>query len=175
MSSPTPFKIAISDEKLNRLKQKLALTDFPDQVATDDAWSRGAPLSDIKRLAQYWGNGFDCRKAEAKLNELPQFIAKVPVDGFDTYDVHFIHQKSSVKNAIPLLSLHSWPGSFIESTKILPELVRGGDSPAFHVVAPSLIDYGFSAASKKVGISFWEPRMDSADRRIDRIRRSPAC
>jgi hypothetical protein len=152
MSSPTPFKISIPDERLDRLKQKLALTDLPDEVASDDPWSRGAPLSDIKRLAQYWEDGFDWRKAEAKLNESPQFIAKVDVDDFDTYDVHLIHQKSSVKNAIPLLSLHSWPGSFIESTKILPELVKGGDFPSFHVVAPSLIDYGFSSASKKVGV-----------------------
>jgi len=152
MSSPTPFKISIPDEKLYRLKQKLALADFPDDIATEDPWSRGAPLSEIKRLAQYWENGFDWREAEAKLNEHPQFIAKVEIDGFDTYDVHFIHQKSSTANAIPLLFLHSWPGGFIEVTKMLPELVKGGDFPAFHVVAPSLIDYGFSAASKNVRI-----------------------
>ena len=153
MSSINPFKIAIPDEKINRLKQKLALTDFPDEFPSDEPWSRGAALSDIKRLAQYWENGFDWRKAEAKLNQLPQYIAKIEVDGFDAYDVHFVHQTSKDKNAIPLLFLHSWPGSFVEVMKLLPELTKGGkDFPAFHVVAPSLIDYGFSSASKKVSI-----------------------
>lgn len=151
MSSIIPFEIAISDEKIARLKQKLALSDFPSEVENADPWVRGAPLADIKRLALYWQKNFDWRKAEARLNTFPQYIAKVDVEGFDTYDIHFIHRPSRVKNAIPLLFVHSWPGSFVEVTKILPELVKGGeDFPAFHVVAPSLIDFGFSSASKKV-------------------------
>ena len=52
--------------------------------------------------------------------------------------MHFIHQKSDVKGAIPLLFVHGWPGSVLEVTKMLP-LLKGGDGkPAFHVVAPSL-------------------------------------
>jgi hypothetical protein len=55
-----PFKIAIPNDKIHRLKQKLALTDFPDEIAdTDEPWSRGSPLPDIKRLALYWEKGFD--------------------------------------------------------------------------------------------------------------------
>jgi pimeloyl-ACP methyl ester carboxylesterase len=124
-----------------------------DEVADVEPWSQGSPLVDIKRLALYWESGFDWRSVEAKLNEIPQYIAKIEVDGYDTYNVHFIHQPSAVKNAIPLLFVHGWPGSFIEVTKILPELIKGGkDFPAFHVVAPSLIDFGFSSASKKVSV-----------------------
>jgi hypothetical protein len=152
MSHITPFKIAIPDDKIHRLKRKLALTDLPDEIVDNDKpWSRGSPLADIKRLSLYWEKGFDWRKAELKLNEFPQYITKIGVDGFDTYDVHFIHQPSAVHNAIPLLFIHGWPGSFIEVTKILPKLVQGGEGfPAFHVVAPSLMDFGFSSASKKV-------------------------
>ena len=152
MSPPIPFNIVIANDKINRLNQKLALTDFPGEVIDiDNPWSRGSPLTDIKRLADYWGNGFDWRKAEAMLNKFPQYIAQIEVEGFDTYDVHFVHQPSTVSNAIPLLFIHGWPGSFIEVTKILPQLVKGGkDFPAFHVIAPSLIDFGFSSASKKV-------------------------
>jgi hypothetical protein len=151
MSTIQPFKIAIPDEKINRLKQKLALTDFPDEVENAEPWARGSPLVEIKRLALYWEKQFDWREAEAHLNTFPQFITEIAVQGYDTYDVHFIHQTSTIKDAIPLLLIHSWPGSFIEFIKVLPELVEGGvDSPAFHVVAPSLIDFGFSSASKKV-------------------------
>lgn len=154
MSSITQFKIAIPEDKIKRLKQKLALSDFPSEVTdTDDPWARGSPLVDIKRLSQYWENGFDWRKVEAELNAFPQYTAKIEVEGFDTHTVHFVHQPSPVTNAIPLLFVHAWPGSFVEVTKILPELVNGGQEfPAFHVVAPSYIDFGFSSASKKVGV-----------------------
>ncbi len=155
MSSITPFTIAVPDDKIKHLKQKLALTDFPDELADVEPWSLESPLSDIKRLTLYWENEFNWRTVEAKLNEFPQYIAKIEVAGYDTYDVHFVHQPSTVKTAIPLLFVHGWPGSFIEVTKILPELIKGGkDFPAFHVVAPSLIDFGFSSASKRVSIGY---------------------
>ena len=154
MADIEPFRIAVSEAKIDRLKQKLALADFCDEVENEKPWTRGPPLADIKRLADRWANGFDWRKSEAELNNVPQFITKIPIDNFDTYDVHFVHHKSNVKNAIPLVFSHGWPGSFIEVTKMLPELVKGGkDFPAFHVVAPSLLDYGFSAASRKKGFN----------------------
>ena len=152
MAEIKPFKIAVPDDKINRLKQKLALTDFPDEVSDEQPWIRGPPLADIKRLALKWLNDYDWRKAEAELNKLPQYITQVPVDKFGTYDFHFIHQRSSVKNAIPLLFVHGWPGSFIEVVKILPLLDKGDkEFPAFHVVAPSLMDFGFSSVSGKRG------------------------
>jgi len=151
MSSITPFKIAIADDRITRLKQKLALTDFPDEVTDEeDPWARGSPLSDIRRLAAHWEKEFDWRKAEAELNKFSQYTATIEVEGYGTHDIHFVHQPSTVKTAVPLLFIHGWPGSFIEVTKILPELVKGGqDFPAFHVVAPSLVNFGFSSASKK--------------------------
>ena len=145
-----PFTIAVPEEKLQRLKQKLALVDFPDETIDVEPWTQGVPLADVKRLSRHWETTFDWRAAEAKLNEFPQFTVPIEVNGFGAYSVHFVHQLSPVKNAIPLLFLHGWPGSFIEVSRILPELIKGGqDFPAFHVVAPSLIDFGFSSASKK--------------------------
>jgi hypothetical protein len=156
MSSISLFKVHIPERNLQRLHQKLVLTDFPDETADldpDELWSRGAPLADIKRLTAYWQKGFDWRKAEVALNEFPQYTAGIEVEGFGSYQVHFVHQPSTVAGAIPLLFLHGWPGSFIEVTKILPLLVKGGDSaPSFHVVAPSLIDFGFSSPSRKVSV-----------------------
>lgn len=156
MPSITPFKINVSEERLQRLHHKLALTDFSNEISyldSDELWSRGAPLADIKRLTAYWQDGFDWRKVEESLNRFPQYTTDIEIAGFGGYEVHFVHQKSNVTGAIPLLFLHGWPGSFIEVTKILPLLVSGGDSiPSFHVVAPSLIDFGFSSASKKVSV-----------------------
>jgi pimeloyl-ACP methyl ester carboxylesterase len=87
------------------------------------------------------------------MNSFPQFETQVTVDGFGPIDMHFLHQKSEVKGAIPLLFVHGWPGSFLEVTKMLP-LLKGGDGkPAFHVVAPSLPNYGFSGGMFKVRTS----------------------
>ena len=44
------------------------------------------------------------------------------------------------------------PGSFLEVERILPLLTKGSkDTPTFHVVAPSLPNFGFSEAAKKRG------------------------
>jgi pimeloyl-ACP methyl ester carboxylesterase len=87
------------------------------------------------------------------MNKLPNYSTPISVDGFGTLDIHFVYQKSGVKNAIPLLFCHGWPGSFMEVTKMLP-LLKGGDGrPAFDIVAPSLPNYCWSEGVKKVGIS----------------------
>ena len=100
-----PYTIDIASDRLTRLKERLALSDFPDEV-DESAWDLGAPLNDVKLLAQHWQHDFDWKAQEAKLNELPNFQAKVPVKGFGDVDVHFVHQWSSVENAIPLLFVH---------------------------------------------------------------------
>jgi hypothetical protein len=151
MSGVAPYKISIQESKLERLKQKLALADFPDETS-GVGWSYGASLADIRRLTQYWQHGFDWRKAEAKLNELSHFSVDIPVDGFETLNIHFVHQKSKAKGAVPLLFAHGWPGSFFEVTKIIKKLpeARRNSFPAFHVVAPSLPNFGFSEGTRKV-------------------------
>lgn len=152
MATPVPFQIFVPDSKIERLKAKLALTDYPSEAEDAASWKRGPPLKDVKRLADHWAKGFDWRKVEQHLNSFPQFTTKIPIDNFGTFNVHFIHQRSNVNNAIPLLFVHGWPGSFIEVTKILPLLTKGGkDQPAFHVVAPSLINFGFSDECTKPG------------------------
>ncbi|KAF4617163.1 hypothetical protein D9613_005926 [Agrocybe pediades] len=148
----TPFKIAIPEESVARLKQKLSLTVFPDELE-DAGWEYGVPLADMRRMVARWKDGYDWRKHEAALNEeLPQFTRDIDVEGHGTLNIHYIHQKSAVVDAIPLLFVHGWPGSFLEVRKILPLLIQGSaEHPAFHVVAVGLPGFGFSEAPKKKG------------------------
>lgn len=99
------YRVAIPDVELQRLKQRLELTTLPDELE-DALWDMGAPLADVKRLTAYWKEEFDWRKAESKINEMPQFRTSIKVDGFESLDIHFVHQVSPVKNAIPLLFCH---------------------------------------------------------------------
>lgn len=102
---PQTYTIDVPAERIDQLKERLAISSFPDEL--DEAqWDYGAPLKDIKRLADYWQNKYDWKAQEAKINELPNYQTKVPVRGFGELDVHFVHQKSSIGNAIPLLFVH---------------------------------------------------------------------
>ncbi|KAF8141469.1 Alpha/Beta hydrolase protein [Boletus edulis] len=150
----SPFKIAIPDEKLDLLRKKLELATFPDELESAD-WKYGVPLADIKRLTERWKNGYDWRKHEMELNdELPMFTRDIDVEGHGTLNIHYVHKKSTVADAIPLLFCHGWPGGFIEVRKILPLLTASSpEHPSFHVVALSLPGYGFSEAPRKQGFS----------------------
>ena len=101
-----PFKIAVPDSALKLLRNKLAASTFTEEVEFSDDWDYGAPLSDVKRLAAYWRDGFDWRAQEARLNEIPQFTTSVSVGGFGDLKIHFVHQKSSRPGSIPLLFCH---------------------------------------------------------------------
>ncbi|KAE9407979.1 alpha/beta-hydrolase [Gymnopus androsaceus JB14] len=134
------------------LARKLEITTYPDEIKYFD-WKHGVPRADIKRLVARWKDGYDWREQEAKLNdELPQFTKDIDVDGFGKLNIHYVHAKSQVLNAIPLLFVHGWPGSFIEVRKILPLLIDPSpDHPSFHVVALDLPAFGFSEAPSKPG------------------------
>jgi hypothetical protein len=106
MSSETPFIISVPDEGINDLRKRLELSKFPDELE-DANWDYGAPLADVKRLVARWKSGYDWRVHEAKLNEeLPQYTRDIVVDGYGTLNIHYIHQKSKVVDAIPLLFVH---------------------------------------------------------------------
>lgn len=146
----TTFEVRIPDADLNKLKQKLALATFPDEL-DDSGWDYGAPLSEVKRLAEYWQHDFDWRAQEARMNELPNYHRSIPVPGFGELDIHYLYQKSSSPRAIPLLFVHGWPGSYLEVTKLLPLLEKEGNGVAFDVVAPSLPNFGWSEGVRKKG------------------------
>lgn len=153
MADIKSYKIAVSGARLDDLKQRLSLARFPDELDEAD-WDLGAPLADVKRLAKYWQERYDWPAVERVLNDmLPQFTAPVQCDGFEPLAIHFVHRPSPVKNAIPLLFIHGWPGHFLEVSKILGPLSDGDgvETPAFHVVAPSLPNFGFSEGTKKRG------------------------
>ncbi|KAF3931643.1 hypothetical protein ABW20_dc0106193 [Dactylellina cionopaga] len=127
-----PFKIEIPDEQLELLRKKLDLTTFPDEILEDENdWSQGPPLSTMRRLVKYWLTRYDWRKAESTLNLIPQFITPVEIDGFGPLNVHFLHVNKGAKNAIPLVMIHGWPGSFYELTKILGVLTQKSEGPVF--------------------------------------------
>lgn len=141
----SPFKISVPDDELSLLQQKLKLARIPPTY-TDWRDDNNIDSGFIRKVVEYWLTQYDWRAEEAEINKIPQFTTEIDVsDGFGPLNVHFAHSKSSRPDAVPLIFIHGWPGSFIEISKGLERLNEAG----FHVVAPSLPGYGFSSYPRK--------------------------
>jgi len=148
-----PFGVNFPDDALVDLRRRVAATRWPDKETVADP-SQGVQLATVQQLARYWQTDYDWRKAEARLNALPQFVTEI-----DGLDIHFIHVRSKHENALPLIVTHGWPGSIIEQLKIIgpltdPTAHGASASDAFHVVIPSLPGHGFSGKPTAPG---WTP------------------
>src|ERR671910_2356108 len=144
------FHIDVPEEELVDLRQRIAATRWPTKELVADR-SQGVQLATMQELARYWTTDYDWRKAEEKLNALPQFTTEI-----DGVEIHFIHVKSAHEDALPLIMTHGWPGSVIELLETIGPLTdptaHGGNAEdAFHLVLPSLPGYGFSAEPAELG------------------------
>lgn len=146
-----PFTIHVPDDVLIDLRRRLGATRWPASL-DEDGWDDGASLAVIRRLVDHWRHRFDWRAQEARLNHLPQVMARI-----DGLEVHAVHRRGTGPSPLPLVLTHGWPGSFAEFERLVPLLAdpgaHGGDpADAFHVVVPSLPGYGFSPAPQLPGI-----------------------
>jgi pimeloyl-ACP methyl ester carboxylesterase len=158
-ASIRPFKYHATDAELADLKRRIKATKWPDRETVNDD-TQGVQLATTQKLADYWLNHHDWRRAEAHLFSYPHFITNI-----DGLDIHFIHVKSKHPGALPLIITHGWPGSIIEQLKVIgpltdPTKYGGTAADAFDVVIPSLPGYGFSAKPTTTG---WDvPRIAKA-------------
>ncbi|MHC8944318.1 epoxide hydrolase family protein [Advenella incenata] len=141
------FEAHASDADLDDLRARLAAVRLPEaetvyRPAPDPRrWDQGVPLADLIDVVNYWRTEYDWRAFEARLNQIGQF--RTTIDGLG---IHFLHRRSRRPDATPLIMTHGWPGSVAEFVDIIEELAdpKEADTPAFHVVAPSLPGFGYS-------------------------------
>lgn len=147
-----PFRIAVSSDVLADLRERLIRTRWPDQIP-EAGWDYGTDLSFLRELVSYWRDRFDWRAREAELNRLPHF--RTVLDGIG---MHYVHVRSKVAHALPLVLTHGWPNTFYEMWRLIPLLVdpeaHGASAEdAFHVVVPSLPGCGFSEIPTQRGMT----------------------
>jgi pimeloyl-ACP methyl ester carboxylesterase len=147
-----PFHFEAPEEQLDDLRRRITATRWPTNELVPDR-SQGVQLAPLQELARYWAGDYDWRKAEAKLNALPQFTTEI-----DGVEIHFIHVRSPHESALPLIMTHGWPGSVMELLDSVgpltdPTAHGGSAEDAFHLVLPSLPGYGFSSEPTELG---WE-------------------
>jgi pimeloyl-ACP methyl ester carboxylesterase len=158
-SHQSPFEIAVPDSDLADLIERLSRTRWPEPETVTD-WSQGVPLAYLRNLCEYWSTEYDWREREDGLNRFPQF--RTTIDGLG---IHFVHVRSPVPGALPIVITHGWPGSFVEFLAVIgpltdPSAFGGDPADAFHVVCPSLPGYAFSDKPTSTG---WD---------VDRIARA---
>ena len=138
-----PFKVHVPDETIASIRQRVA--DFPwHDMPDDEGWEYGTNRDYMKELCSYWVESYDWKKYEQQMNAFDHFKAEV-----DGIEMHYILEKGSGENPMPLLISHGWPGSFVESLDIIerlahPERFGGNVEDAFDVIVPSLPGFGFS-------------------------------
>jgi pimeloyl-ACP methyl ester carboxylesterase len=143
-----PYKVSVPKTQLDDLHERIKKTIWPAVIPGQNYG--GPELATIKDLAKK-ALRFDWRKKEAELNKLPHFRTEI-----DGQTIHFIHVKSKEANAIPLMLIHGWPGSFVEFLHHIEPLTdpvkHGGEAEdSFDVVIPSLPGYAFSGPTKEGG------------------------
>ncbi|WP_328389462.1 epoxide hydrolase family protein [Nocardia sp. NBC_00416] len=147
MTSLRPFTVQIPQAQLDDLADRLRRALWPNEL-TGVGDSYGVPGARVRALAQYWLAEFDWRKIEARLNDHPQFVTEI-----DGEDIHFLHIRSPREDATPVILTHGWPGSVLEFLDLVAPLTEPGspESPAFHLVIPSLPGFGFSGPTRSTG------------------------
>ena len=138
-----PFTVSVPGSTLEEIYNKIK--NYPwKEMPNLDGWEYGSNLNYMKDFSKYWISNFDWKKQESEINKFSNFITNV-----NDIDIHFIKEKGSGSNPMPLLMLHGWPGSIVEFLHIIeklahPERFGGKEEDAFDVIVPSLPGFGFS-------------------------------
>ncbi|KAG8628258.1 hypothetical protein KVT40_004131 [Elsinoe batatas] len=155
-------KRQVSQRYLDLTRKKLELARLPKELSDDEDVNEdphGVTKAQLEPLLDFWLDGFDFRAREAHLNrQLPQYRTNLRWSrrvrsnhSEERLRVHFVHRRSTFKDAVPLLFVHDWGTSFVEVARIVECLCEPVSTPtqmqnhpqAFHVVCPSIPGFGF--------------------------------
>src|SRR5215217_8139304 len=135
-----PFWVDVSQADLDDLDARLVATRFTDEIPGSGS-DYGVSVEWVRRMVEYWRDGYDWRTWERRLNAHPQFTTEI-----DAQNIHFMHVRSTDEAALPLILTHGWPGTVVEYLDVIDDLSRD-----FHLVIPSLPGFGFSGPTKERG------------------------
>ncbi|CAO2658070.1 Nn.00g073300.m01.CDS01 [Neocucurbitaria sp. VM-36] len=144
-SSAKPFTLHVSDQELSEWRQLLQLSKLgPDTYEGRQQDRRfGVTRKWLSEAKDYWLNKYDWRAQEKHINSFSNYKMQI-----EDIDVHFVALFSEKKDAIPLVFMHGWPGSFIEflpMLELIKERYSAKDLP-YHIIVPSLPGYTLSSS-----------------------------
>ncbi|MET0378316.1 MAG: epoxide hydrolase [Spongiibacteraceae bacterium] len=146
------FQIAIDEEVLADLHERLTRTCWPKSAPRGAARAHGTSVDYMKKVVARWRDHYYWRVWERRLNQFEKY--RVPL-GAERLSVHVLVERGSrAENGaepLPIILTHGWPGSIIELIELVeplahPERFGGHVEDAFTVIVPGIPGYGFSAA-----------------------------
>ncbi|KAJ7499841.1 Alpha/Beta hydrolase protein [Mycena latifolia] len=141
-----PFNVDLSN-KFTRLKNLVQNTRLPAKALYPNVGpDKGIELDFLRELQTDWVETFDWDAQQAELNQFNHYTAVI-----EEQTVHFVHEKSTDADAIPVILVHGWPGSFYEFAPVIKPLTQPwtnatGKNVSYNVVVPSLPGFVFSSA-----------------------------
>ncbi|KAJ4292651.1 hypothetical protein N0V90_009314 [Kalmusia sp. IMI 367209] len=143
-STARPFTLSISDQDLSEWRQLLQLSKlgpktYENQQTTEQY---GVTYDWLSNAKDYWLNTYSWRTQEAYINSFANYKTTI-----NDFDVHFVALFSTKKDAIPIIAMHGWPGSFIEflpMLEVIKKQYEGKELP-YHIIIPSLPGYTLSS------------------------------
>ncbi|GAQ09889.1 putative epoxide hydrolase [Aspergillus lentulus] len=140
-----PFHIELS-ARIPRMLDQIQNTRLPEWFPYSGVDSSfGIDLDVLKALRREWVTDFNWKTEQDSMNQFNHY--KTPIENLS---IHFVYEKSPAPNAIPLLLVHGWPGSFLEFAPIIDQLTKEattstGKTVSFDVIIPSLPGFAFSS------------------------------
>lgn len=156
MAFGTPKRIDIryGAEIVQNMLSLLESAPFPDRapIDADTPWKLGIEYEYLKNLRETLLTQWSWESLESEIEKFDNYLVHYEDEG-DVLDLHFVHVRSSRSDAIPLILLHGWPGTFFDFHKVIEPLTNPPSShlPAFHVVVPSLPGYFLSTLPRRDG------------------------
>ena len=144
----SPFKAAVPDSELQAFKTILSHSPIGPKTYENQQQDRrfGVTHKWLSEAKQRWQYEYDWRKTETRINSYPNFNTPINDDDGENFNIHFVALFSHKADAVPLVFLHGWPGSFLEFLGIL-DVLKSKYKPhelPYHVVVPSLPGYAYS-------------------------------
>ncbi|OAL43684.1 alpha/beta-hydrolase [Pyrenochaeta sp. DS3sAY3a] len=145
-----PFVVRVPDRTLAELKDSLRYARIGPR--TFENTTKPSPGFGLTRdwtleAKDYWLNDYNWRSTEDRINSFDNYKATVPLGDGRHEEIHFLALPSSRPDAVPVVLLHGWPGSFLEFLDMLTLAKERDDStkiPCTFIV-PSLPGYAFSS------------------------------
>ncbi|XP_061705579.1 juvenile hormone epoxide hydrolase-like [Cydia pomonella] len=150
-TSVRSFEVQFSASMIQDLKKRLKNHRKWTPPLEDIGFEYGFNTEQLDSWVSYWSDKYNFQERERFFNKFPQF--KTNIQGLD---IHFIRVQPEVSGMeiVPMLFLHTWPGSVREIYEALPLLtaVRDDQDFAIEAIVPSWPGCGFSDAPVRPGL-----------------------
>ena len=131
ITPPKPFKVEFDKTEVELLKHRLSTARLPNETLLPDGFKGPNGLYQLKPDLEWMKKSIDIwlkldiDRLVEKLNRFDHFTTEIDW----CKQLHFIHKRSSRSDAIPIILVHGWPGSFHEFTHVIEKLAEPGKFP----------------------------------------------